>query len=126
MKHRIGRRDIVFIIVIVILGMAFLGYQYFTNQDKGGAIEITVDGEAYGTYPLSKNQEILIKEDEQVKNTVVIAEGEAYMQEADCPDHLCMKQGHISKVSESIVCLPNKVVVTVVSGDASEYDSMAQ
>jgi hypothetical protein len=36
------------------------------------------------------------------------------MIEADCPDKLCMHQNAISLAGENIVCLPNKVVCTVV------------
>ena len=32
---------------------------------------------------------------------------------ADCPDHLCVKQGKISADGEMIVCLPNKVTVQI-------------
>lgn len=33
------------------------------------------------------------------------------MTEADCPDHLCMKQKAVDSTGGTIVCLPNKVVI---------------
>ena len=48
------------------------------------------------------------------------------MKEADCPDHLCMKQGEISHKGETIVCLPNRVVIEVESNQDSEFDAVAQ
>lgn len=50
--------------------------------------------------------------------------GVADMTSADCPDHLCVKQKAISKEGESIICLPNKVVVTVKSDTKSDIDSI--
>ena len=35
------------------------------------------------------------------------------MIEADCHDSLCIYQGKISKVGQSLVCLPNKVMVEI-------------
>ena len=35
------------------------------------------------------------------------------MEEADCPDRLCVRQGAVSRVGESIICLPHELVVTV-------------
>ena len=48
------------------------------------------------------------------------------MVEADCPDKLCVHQKAISKNNETIICLPNKVVVQVTSGEESEFDSVAK
>ena len=56
---------------------------------------------------------------------VVIEEGVAHMEEATCPDHLCMEQKSISKDKETIVCLPNKVTVTVIGGESGELDAVA-
>ncbi|MGB9856637.1 MAG: NusG domain II-containing protein [Dictyoglomaceae bacterium] len=33
------------------------------------------------------------------------------MVSSPCPDKLCIKQGWINKIGESIVCLPNRVVL---------------
>ena len=58
-------------------------------------------------------------------NTLTIAERKADMTDADCPDLLCVHQKAISKDGETIVCLPNKVVVTVISSEKSDMDAVA-
>ena len=48
------------------------------------------------------------------------------MTDADCPDLLCVHQRAIDKEDETIVCLPNKVVVKVVGAkQKSDLDSVA-
>jgi hypothetical protein len=95
---------------------------------KGGAVEgsnikITVDGKEYGTYSLLEEQTITIGEGE-TKNIIEIRAGKAYMKEASCPDQLCVDQNEISFDKESIICLPNKVVITVISDVESDVDGI--
>ena len=71
---------------------------------------------------LDKDQEISIND----TNLLVIQEGCVFMKKAECPDHSCVKQGKISKNKESIVCLPNKVIVEVISNQDSELDAIAK
>ena len=63
-------------------------------------------------------------------NLCRIQDGEVNMTEADCPDKLCMHQGPISISGETIVCLPNKVVIEIVGKDekdgGSQIDGMAR
>ena len=49
-----------------------------------------------------------------------------HMEEATCPDKLCIKQKTISKDNESIICLPNKVAVTVTSKSESDIDVISR
>ena len=57
----------------------------------------------------------------------VIEDGKAKMISADCPDQLCVHQSSIAKSKETIVCLPNKVVVEVQgSGDKKDYDAVVK
>ena len=56
-------------------------------------------------------------------NILVIENGSARIEEADCPTQLCVKQGSISRTGQCITCLPNKVTVTVEGGEA-EFDAM--
>lgn len=53
-------------------------------------------------------------------NVCEIKNGEVRMTDADCPDHLCMKQKAVDSTGGTIVCLPNKVVIEGEKGDSSE------
>ncbi len=124
MKKRFGKNDIILLIVLLLCALIFWGLSSYLGKEKGNLIQITVDGELYGTYDLNKNQTIDVKIKGEVTNTVVIAEQKVYMQNANCPDKLCKKQGKKDKDGQTIVCLPNKVVVTVFSDESSEYDAI--
>ena len=47
-------------------------------------------------------------------NLLVIRDGAAWIEEADCPDALCVGMGRVRRVGQSVVCLPHKVVVEIV------------
>ena len=119
------KRDILLAGGIVLVALVMLLVMHVTGETKGDQVQITVNGEIYGTYPLKKDQTIEIKKDDSVCNVLCIQDGEIFMQDATCPDKLCEKQGKKSHDKETIVCLPNKVVVTVVSADTSGIDSVA-
>lgn len=78
-------------------------------QENGTTAIVTVDGTERYNCSLFIEKEIVIDE----HNTLVIKDGKADMIFADCPDQICVKQAPISKAGESIICLPNKVVVTI-------------
>ena len=59
-------------------------------------------------------------------NTVIISGGLASMKYANCKDKICVNHNKISKNNESIICLPNKVIVTVVSDKGSDVDEVAR
>lgn len=90
-------------------------------------VVVTVDGEEYYSGLLAgENQQSERREiDIDGHNKVVIADGEVWMEEADCPDRLCVSQGKISRSGQTIICLPNKTMVTI-KGGKSEYDGVAQ
>ena len=46
-------------------------------------------------------------------NRLVIRGGEAYVEYADCPDGICSAHSPISRMGESIACLPHRVIITV-------------
>lgn len=126
MRNLFAKKDVVFIGVLLMVGLLLFVVRWICVQTPGDRIEITVDGELYGTYDLAEDQEIPIYIQGEWTDTVTIENGEAYMSDASCPDHLCMKMGHIAKDQETIVCLPYKIVVTVVSSTSSSYDTVVQ
>lgn len=125
-KKRLGKNDIVFLIAAGLAAVIFLLAANCFSGGEGEMVVVTVNGEVYGTYPLDEEQQIEIIIDGVVSNVLSISDGKADMLEADCPDKLCVHQKAIAKRKETIVCLPNKVVVQVQGGEESEFDSVAK
>ena len=127
MNRRIGKRDIALLIILfAVLILVFAGFKLM-HQETGAEVVIQVDGTEYGRYPLDQNAEIPITDpDGNETNLLVIKNGKADMTEANCPDLLCVHQKAISHQGETIVCLPNKIVVSVAGGEESEIDTVVQ
>ncbi|MBS6196588.1 MAG: NusG domain II-containing protein [Clostridiales bacterium] len=110
--------------VILFIALAVAAANYLFNGEAH-KLQITMDGEVYGTYALDQNQEIKIGD----TNVCAIREGRVSMTEADCPDQICVHTADISKAGGSIVCLPNRIVLEIISEDGSmvqpETDSIS-
>lgn len=120
------KNDRIFLGVVFLLLVLAAALFYLFRGNGGARVKVTVDGSLYGTYSLEENQEIPIIIDGVTANLLVIEDGQADVTEADCPDKLCVHQRAISKTKETIVCLPNKVVVEVLGSEESELDSVAK
>lgn len=108
------KKELLFISGILLLAAALWLGMKITRKGNSPAIRITIDGEEYGTYSLSENQVIAIRD----TNVCEIKDGKARMTEADCPDHLCMKQRAVDASGGSIICLPNRVVIEALGQDS--------
>ena len=120
------RNDLIFIaaiLAVVALGAAAL----FFLRGEGSTVQVEVDGTVIGTYPLSVDREVRIitGENGEELNLLVIKDGKATVTTATCPDGICAAHRPISRKGESIICLPHKVVVTVVGGEGDEPDVVA-
>lgn len=113
-KKRKIRNDLILIggllIVLVIAGLMF-----WLLRGDGDAVVVEVDGKPYGTYPLAVDRTVEIRTGDGGKdvNVLVIKDGKAYVESANCRDGICAAHKPVSKQGESIVCLPHKVVITV-------------
>lgn len=110
---------------ILVIALVLFLVMHLTRNEAGNQIRIMVDGEVYGTYSLEKNQVIEVKE-KDFYNRIRIQDGAAYMEEANCPDGYCEEQGKISGRTQTIVCLPHKLVVEVLDADGLENDSTSE
>ncbi|MCR4902908.1 MAG: NusG domain II-containing protein [Butyrivibrio sp.] len=122
-KRFLGKNDLILLLSMIALGVLLLLLVRLKSTD-GTMVVVTIDGSEYGRYDLSEDQSFVIEVDAGY-NTLVIENGECFLEDADCPDKLCVKQGRISKAGQSIICLPHRVVVSVV-GDLTEFDAIAQ
>ena len=121
------RNDIIFIAAILLVAAVGLLYLFGFRSD-GDTVRVTVDGEIYGIYSLSEDitEDIITGEEGSNLNRLIISDGKAYIETASCPDGICVSHKPIFRNGESIVCLPNKVVVTVFTEkDLSSPDIVA-
>lgn len=100
--------------VCLILGLLLVGgllLLLFRFCAPGGAtVTVRVGDEITARYPLDLDATYSLNGG---TNTLVVRDGRAHMEHADCPDGLCIRQGEISREGERIVCLPNRVMITV-------------
>ena len=108
------KTDILLLAAILLIATIALGVTYLVLAKKGDTVVVTVDGEQYARLPLNEDTELVIVS-ESGTNTLVIKDGMAYISEASCPDKICVKTGDANEI-KSIVCLPNKVTVSVERG----------
>lgn len=113
----IGTFILVFILIQVIISF---------TRSNGSFVQVSIDGKVVETFMLSEDLEYVIKGYDGGMNTLVIEDGAAYLKDTSCPDHLCENMGKISKTGQSIICLPNRVVVEITSSESEpEYDTVA-
>lgn len=110
--------------IILLVALLVWSVNHFTAKEPA-KLQITVNGEIYGTYDLDKNQEIPIND----TNICRIRDGKVSMTEANCPDQICVHTAAVSKDGGSVVCLPNRIVLEIISQNGEktqpELDSIS-
>ena len=97
------------IIIISVLALVIISSALLFFEKNGGK-----------TVTVKKNNEIIYKgslyENKVIElegNTVEIKDGAVTVTQADCKNQICVNHRAITKKSESIVCLPNKVIAEI-------------
>lgn len=114
------RHDILFIAVLLFLcAAAALGLYVF--REDGDTVTVSIDGQLYAEYPLTEDRVVELISDGGF-NRLVIQDGYAYVEEANCPDGICSSHSPIGHNGESIICLPNKVVIEIHRREQNQPD----
>ena len=115
------RNDIILVSVLLLFSL-LVGLCLLFLQKKGDMVSVSVNGEVYGTYSIYEDRVVEISVDGGY-NRLVIRDGVAFVEAADCPDGICAAHRPISGTRQSIVCLPHGVVISIVRvGDADAPD----
>ncbi|GBG97157.1 NusG domain II-containing protein [Lactococcus termiticola] len=108
---------------LVIIASLFLAsfsvFFIFHEEEQGYFAQVRVDGKVLKTLNLKQDQTWTYADNGE-QNIIEVKDKKVHVREANCPDKLDVRQGWISKVDQSIVCLPHQLVVEVISGDKQE------
>lgn len=118
------KNDIIFIAAILAV-VAIAAVALLLLRGEGSTVTVEVDRQIIGTYSLAIDRVVDIPTDDGEMNRLVIRDGKAFMESATCPDGVCVSHRPISREGETIVCLPHKVVVTVIGGNENKPDVIA-
>ena len=115
-------RDVIIVIAVVVIGSGLVA-AFFLFSKKGSLVIVSVNGREVARYGLNEDVNTVIQ-GEGGSNRLIIRDGEAWIEEADCPDKLCVRQGHISRTNESLVCLPHRITVRIAGEAENEPDAI--
>jgi len=83
---KLKRNDIYLVLAVLAAAFFLFFWQRYVMSGNGVTVVAERNGEVIGSYPLDHNQRLAFTDDEGKRNVLVIQEGKAYMEEADCPD----------------------------------------
>ena len=109
-----------FVVVLAVLALSvFLVVQGVAGAGADSRLEVSVsaNGEEVLVRPLGEDTFELAVPGYAGDSYLEISGGRVRMVDSACPDKLCVRTGWISRPGESIVCLPNRVVIEIKSGE---------
>lgn len=116
----IKKADIALFFFILIFGLV-LSWFSLTGDSGGDKVLITVDGKDYGIYNLYENQVIEITQNGHT-NHITIKDGKVAMSYSDCVNQVCVNTKAIAETKDTIVCLPNKVMIEIIGSQGGGAD----
>ena len=123
--NKILHKNDIYLIIGWIIALCAIGAFYLFTKRSGAMVRVSVDGNITATYPLEEAMTTVIDGYDGGHNTLVIEDGSAYLKDTSCPDHLCEKMGKINSAGQSVICLPNRVIVEIIGDDTTpKYDTV--
>ena len=113
MRLRFQKGD--YLAVAVTLLLAAVVFLAFLPRETGDIpmAEIYLDGTLVRRVSLDTSAEFSVTGD--YMNTVTVRDGKIAVTESDCPGGDCVHSGWIGTSARSIVCLPNRMEIRIVS-----------
>lgn len=78
------------------------------------------NGQPLQTFSLQQNQVVAFDH-----FTIEVSNGAIGIIESDCPQKICVHTGKISNPAQTIVCVPNRVIIEVITGHTQELNAVS-
>lgn len=123
---KIKKGDIIISLALLLLSLLMsFGISNSKPKTSGKILRVEQNSKLYGEYPLDIDREVVF-DDGVHYNKIVIKDGKAYMDEANCRDQICTHMKEISMNGETIICLPNRVFLEVVDPENDDIDKVSR
>ena len=111
--NMLQKRDMILAAAILLMAAAAFGISHYTRRAPAAIAQVSLDGTVVKTL----DTEITVTSPNGGTNHLIVKDGEIWCSEASCPDKVCVHQGKKHLNSDTIVCLPNQMIVTITGGE---------
>ncbi len=127
--NQIKKGDIIIVVLLMVLSFLPLAIFVYIQTSNPGATEyvsISHQGEEVARMELiddGEREEYIIEDPEHQHYNKIVREGDKiFIEEANCTDQLCVRMQPVERVGETIVCLPNQLIVQVESASSDDTE----
>ena len=113
MRLRFQKGDCLAILATLLLAAVVFSLFLPGKSEEAAVAEIYLDGRLIRRVPLDTEGEFALSGD--YTNTVTVRDGKIGITASDCPGGDCVHSGFIGTSGRSVVCLPNRLEIRVVS-----------
>ena len=117
--HKISVYDILLIGMLVITPILSLSSVWHQDQDKKEVL-IYHKNKLLEVHDLSQDRVISIS-DKGIEMMINIDRGRIRVLESNCPKHICVHSGWIAGSGQTVVCVPNKMLIEVKGKQSLKY-----
>ena len=120
---------LVYIFIVLLIGASFLGLRRMVAASDLRKVSIRLGDDTIGLYdlPTGDGEEIIrVDAGGDKYNLVIMTNQGVYIKEANCQDKLCVNWGYIKRPGETLVCLPHRLVVSIIGqGEEPAVDDIS-
>ena len=106
------KADILLFFSFLALAALIAALPLMRSSGNEQMVRIISGGEVVGIYPLEKDIEVEVDRGGHL-NIVSIEDKKVSMKYSDCRNQICVHTGEITRPGDTIVCLPNYVIVEI-------------
>ncbi len=126
------RRDIIILAIVLVASLTLYLLRPKSVDDAATTpyLRISIAGQTQELIPLTEEREIRIEQDNGDYNVVHIFAGGFEVTEANCYNQDCIHQGEVTvdniegrALANEIICLPHKLVLSLVTGDETVLET---
>ena len=110
-------------IITLFCALIIISTKFLWNLPKGEYLEIYKNNKILATYSLNQKITKLIN-GEKGETKITIDNGKVRFSSAPCAKKYCIHQGWINKANQIIICIPNKISISILGGKKN-YESIS-
>ena len=121
-KASIVKKGDVSVIFAILLTAVIISVCFFASRGDKLYAEVRLDNKILYSTSLGQGIKKSIPVDCKYGCTVIIDDDRVCVSDSGCNNHLCESTGYISKKGQTIVCVPNRLIIEIKSDKGSGVD----